>query len=48
MDNIVDLARGRGKVISRILDLSYEEDITPLEAVTRIVDNKLEEAETFK
>ncbi len=48
MDNVVDLARGRGNVISRILDLSYEENITPLEAVTRIVNNKLEEAETFK
>lgn len=42
MDNVVDLARGRGNVISKILDLSYEKNITPLEAVTRLVNNKLE------
>ena len=44
-DNMVDLARGRGNGIARTLDISTKEDIPPLEAVQRIVDRKLKEAE---
>ena len=44
-DNMVDLARSRGNVIARTLDISTKEGIPPLEAVQRIVDRKLKEAE---
>jgi len=44
MDNVVDLAKDRAKVTSEILDVSITENITPLEAVQRIVKNKLKES----
>ncbi|MBW2985361.1 hypothetical protein KY313_01785 [Candidatus Woesearchaeota archaeon] len=44
-DNMVDLARETSNILARILDISTKEDISPFQAVQRIVDKRLEYAE---
>ncbi len=43
MDNVVNMAKDRSKVVSNILDVSIKEKIPPLEAVQRIVKKRLKE-----
>ena len=44
-ENMIDLARNTGKVISKILDISSDKNISPSEAAQSIVDYKLIKAE---